>query len=175
MKARIICGTLAIAVIPTALGLLHARTSRTERSSSPGIAAVANCGPRTQVSSGEFRAILQTIRKAWLEADAERAVGCFTPDAILSLPPSVGVSGREGLLKIFGAGHDTSPPKSIEWHHVVFDSDQQLGAAEFTMERRVPNHGVVIIKFSKGLISNWRQYSIASDLSWEKFIGMNSF
>jgi len=100
---------------------------------------------------------------------------CFAPSVTLSLPPSIAIVGRERLLQVFGADHKAELPKSIEWHHVVFDPVQQIGAVEFTMKRRVPSHGVIIIKLARGTISNWRQYSIASDLAWDKFIGVNNF
>jgi hypothetical protein len=43
------------------------------------------------------------------------------------------------------------------------------------VQRRIPTHGVIIIKISNGLICNWRQYAVASDLTWEKFKGINDF
>ena len=91
------------------------------------------------------------------------------------MPPSSTLVGRESLVQVFGGGLNVEPPKRIEWHHVVFDPAQQIGAVEYTIRRRVPTHGVIIIKISRGLIGNWRQYVIPSDLTWEKFKGMNNF
>jgi hypothetical protein len=135
----------------------------------------ATCGPIEQMSSAQFERLLQTVRDAWLEGNQEKVVGCFAAAAVFSIPPSPGVVGRESLIQVFGSGHNVGPPKRIEWHHVVFDPVQQIGIVEYTIQRRVPTHGVIIIKILRGLISNWRQYAIASDLTWEKFRGMNDF
>jgi SnoaL-like domain len=153
----------------------HAQTDAKNLRHSPERTLPASCGPLEHMSSAQFELLLQTVRDAWLQGNQEKATGCFASAAVFSIPPSPGLVGRESLLQVFGGGHNVEPPKRIEWHHVVFDTAQQVGAVEYTIERRVPTHGVVIIKISRGLISNWRQYAIASDLTWEKFQGMNNF
>jgi SnoaL-like domain len=135
----------------------------------------AICGPLEHMSSAQFEFLLQTIRIAWLEGSQERATACFSADAVFSTPPSPGLVGRENLARVFSGGPHRELPTRIEWHHLIFDPAQQIGAVEYTLQRRVPAHGVIIIKISHGLISNWRQYSVASDLTWEKFKGMNDF
>jgi hypothetical protein len=175
MHARIVVTILMIGFSFTTSGLAQSQADQKEKDHFPETKSSASCGPRNKLSSAQFQLVLQTVRDAWVAGEAERVVGCFAPGATFSLPPSIGIVGRENLLQVFGAGHKAEPPKSIEWHHVVFDPAQQIGAVEFTMQRRVQSHGVVIIKISGGLISNWRQYAIASDLAWEKFIGMNKF
>ena len=176
MYARIVVGILLFSFSFTTRGLGQSDTDQKEpKDHSPAAVSSAICGPRHQLSSAQFQLLLQTVRDAWLAGQAERVAGCFAPGAIFSLPPSPGVAGHESLLQVFGAGQKTEPPKYIEWHHLVFDPAQQVGAVEFSMQRRIPSHGVVIIKISDGLISNWRQYTITSDLAWEKFIGMNQF
>lgn len=162
----VICATI------TCSGLLGAPTTHGNQDSAR---VIAGCTARPRLSSEEFASVLQAIQKAWLTGDAERAAGCFTTGAIFSLPPSFPVIGRANLLQVFGANQKSVPPKNIEWHHLVFDPAQQVGAVEFSIQRRIPTHGVVFIKFSGGLISNWREYSIASDLTWNKFVGANSF
>lgn len=135
----------------------------------------AICGPLEQMSSAQFELLLQTVRTAWLEGSQERATACFSALAIFSTPPSPGLVGRESLVRVFSGGPNRELPKRIEWHHVVFDPEQQVGAVEYTIQHRITTHGVIIIKISHGLISNWRQYAVASDLTWEKFKGMNDF
>jgi hypothetical protein len=66
-------------------------------------------------------------------------------------------------------------PMKIEWHHLVFDPAQQLGMGEFSYQHHLQTNGVVVIKFSNGLISNWREYDVPSDLPWGKFVGANDF
>jgi hypothetical protein len=135
----------------------------------------AICGPLEHMSSVQFELLLQTIRTAWLEGNQERATACFSATAIFSIPPSPGLVGRESLAKVFMAGPHKEQPTRIEWHHLIFDPVLQIGAVEYTVQRRIPTHGVIIIKISNGLICNWRQYAVASDMTWEKFRGMNDF
>jgi hypothetical protein len=135
----------------------------------------AICGPLEQMSSAQFELLMQTVRTAWLEGSQERATACFSAAAAFSTPPSPGLVGRESLARVFSGGPNREIPTRIEWHHLIFDPAKQVGAVEYSMQRRIPTHGVIIIKISHGLISNWRQYAVASDLTWEKFKGMNDF
>lgn len=153
----------------------HLQTDAKGKPGAPDRPLLASCGPLEQMSAAQFELLLQTVRDAWLEENQEKVAGCFATAAVFSIPPSPGLLGRESLVQIFGSVHNVEPPKRIEWHHVVFDPAQQIGAVEYTIQRRLPTHGVIIIKISRGLISNWRQYAIASDLTWEKFKGMNNF
>jgi hypothetical protein len=149
------------------------KQDKERRAPSPSPSAI--CGPLERLSSAQFELLLQTVRTAWLEGNQERAIACFSAAAIFSAPPSPGLLGRERIAEVFGGGPHQEPPKRIEWHHLIFDPAQQIGAVEYTMQRRIPTHGVILIKISHGLISNWRQYTVASDLTWEKFKGMNDF
>ncbi len=124
----------------------------------------AICGPLEHMSSAQFELLLQTIRTAWLEGNQERATACFSATAIFSLPPSPGLVGRESLAQVFMAGPHKVPPTRIEWHHLIFDPAQQIGAVEYTLQRRIPTHGVIIIRISNGLICNWRQYAVAGGI-----------
>lgn len=141
----------------------------------PDPASPAICRPLEQMSSAQFELLLQTIRTAWLEGSQERLTACFSAAAIFSTPPTPGLVGRESLVRAFIGGPNRELPTRIEWHHLIFDPVKQIGAVEYTIQRRIPIHGVIIIKISHGLISNWRQYVVASDLTWEKFKGMNDF
>lgn len=141
----------------------------------PDLSSSAICGPFEHMSAAQFELLLQTIRTAWLQGNQERATACFSGTAVFSTPPAPGLVGRESLAQLFGLGSRQELPKRIEWHHLIFDPAQQIGAVEYTIQRRIPTHGVIIIKISHGLISNWRQYAVLSDLTWEKFKGMNDF
>jgi hypothetical protein len=141
----------------------------------PDLSSGAICGPHEHISPAQFELLLQTIRTAWLQGNQERATACFSSVAVFSTPPAPGLVGRESLDQVFRLGPHQEPPKRIEWHHLIFDPAQQIGAVEYTIQRRIPTHGVIIIKISHGLISNWRQYAVSSDLTWEKFKGMNDF
>jgi hypothetical protein len=153
----------------------HWQSDAKNKSRPPERTFPATCLPLEHMSSAQFELLLQTVRDAWLEGKQEKVAGCFAAAAVFSIPPSPGLVGHESIVQLFGGGHNIEPPKRIEWHNVVFDPAQQIGAVEYTIQRRVPTHGVIMIKISRGLISNWRQYAIASDLTWEKFRGMNNF
>ena len=141
----------------------------------PDLSSSAICGPLEHMSSAQFELLLQTIRTAWLQGNQERATACFSSVAVFSTPPARGLVGRENLVRVFSGGPNRELPTRIEWHHTIFDPVKQIGAVEYTMQRRIPTHGVIIIKISHGLISNWRQYGVSSDLTWEKFKGLNDF
>jgi hypothetical protein len=133
------------------------------------------CQARDHLSSEDFAEIMRIIQDGWNENDARKSANCFTEDAIYSSPPSRGHRGRENLYERFGGAKGSTVPMKIVWHHLVFDSAQQLGMAEYTFQYHLQTHGVVVLKLSHGLISNWREYDIASELSWDKFVGGNNF
>jgi hypothetical protein len=151
------------------------RTRAKSGLSDPQTSPASSCKPRSRMSSADFELVLQTLREAWMAGNAQKAAECFTKSAIVSIPPSIGAVGRDNLAPFFGGDSKHESPRQIEWHHIVFDPAQQIGAVEYTIQRRLPVHGVVMIKLSDGLIGNWRQYAIASDMPWEKFAGINVF
>ena len=118
---------------------------------------------------------MHTVQDAWSEGNARAAADCFTENAVYSSPPSRGHQGRESLYEHFGGAKGPAMPMKIEWHHLVFDPAQQLGMGEFSYQYHLQTKGVVAIKFSNGLISNWREYDVPSDLPWSKFVGANDF
>jgi hypothetical protein len=61
------------------------------------------------------------------------------------------------------------------WHHLIFDPGQQIGVGEYTFEYEGRTHGLVIVKLRNGLITNWREYEHASQLSWEEMVRGNEF
>jgi hypothetical protein len=153
---------------------LHVQSDDKDRRP-PNPSSRAICGPLEHMSSAQFELLLQTIRTAWLEGNQAQATACFSANAIYSIPPSHGLVGRESLSQVFMPGPHKELPTRIEWHHMIYDPALQIGAVEYTVQRRIPTHGVIIIKISNGLICNWRQYAVASDMTWEKFRGMNDF
>ena len=133
------------------------------------------CRTRDHLSPDEFTSVMHTIQDAWSEGNARTAADCFTENAIYSSPPARGHQGRENLYQHFGGAKGLAMPMKVEWHHLVFDPSQQVGMAEFTYQYHLQTNGVVVLKFSNGLISNWREYDVPSDLIWSKFVGPNDF
>jgi hypothetical protein len=126
------------------------------------------------VDGAGFRGLLETIAQAWNEGDTATALACFTDDARYTEPPDTQhYEGRQELFEFFGG--DDPPPMWMAWHTIVFDRDQQTGAAEYTYTGTNTYHGVVMIRLRDDLISNWREYQVRSDLDWESFTALNPF
>lgn len=136
------------------------------------ICSYAVAGP---IDAKRFQEVMQTVAKGWNNGDAKLAASCFTEDASYSAPPSRGHYGRKMLYEWFGGNTGRDLPMRMPWHHLLFDPAQQIGVGEYTFRYREQTHGLVIVKILNGLISNWREYEVASELSWEQFIGDNRF
>lgn len=121
-----------------------------------------------------FRQLLETIAGAWNEGDTASALACFTDDARYTEPPDAQhYEGRQELFEFFGG--DDPPPMRMAWHTIVFDRDEQMGAAEYTYTGTNTYHGVVVIRLRDELIANWREYQVGSDLDWNAFTALNPF
>jgi hypothetical protein len=130
----------------------------------------------SRMSAGEFNTLMSRLGSAWNSNDARLAADCFTEDAIYSSPPSARVrQGREALFEFFGGSQGRPRPMHMEWHHVIFDEANQLGAAEYTFSYEARTHGMVIVKIREGKIANWREYEVESSASWEEIVGSNPF
>jgi hypothetical protein len=129
-----------------------------------------------QITRKEFEAVMTKIAAGWNTNNAKSAASCFTEDAIYSSAPSQKLRrGRTELYQWFGG--DNGRPKSMrmQWHHLIFDPDQQIGAGEYTFEYETRTHGLVIVKIRDGMVANWREYEHNSTLSWDAMVGDNRF
>jgi len=123
-----------------------------------------------------YRALMSRLADAWNRNDARRAVDLFTDDAVYSAPPDGPVRrGRDALFRFFGGPDGRPRPMHMEWHHLVFDEETQIGAGEYTFSYDVRTHGAVMVRIVDGKIANWREYEQASPLDWDKFVGPNRF
>ena len=138
-------------------------------------AGESGCRPQAQLTQASFEGVMRTIQNSWSEGNAQAAAECFNEDAIFSAPAASGRRGRKDLYRYFGGDTKSELKRQIEWHHLVFDPARQIGAAEYTLHYHLQSHGVVMVKIDRGLISNWREYPVASDLSWDRFVGPNAF
>ena len=119
---------------------------------------------------------MQTLAAGWNEGNARKAADCFTEDAVYTEPPDKQeYRGRQRLYEFFGGDQGRKEPMRMEWHHLVFDAQQQVGMGEFTFEFGSKSHGVAVVRIRDGLISNWREYYYESDLAWEAFTRKNPF
>ena len=109
---------------------------------------------------------MRTISEGWNRGDARLAASCFAEDAAYPAPPSRGLLGRKALYEFFGGANGRERP---------IDPVQQIGVGEYTFEYEKQTHGLVIVKISSGLIRNWREYEVESNLPWDQFVGDNQF
>jgi hypothetical protein len=146
---------------------------------STGSAPERGSGPGEQLRmrAAEFDRLLETVAKGWNEGNARTAADCFDENAIYSAPPGPNIrKGRNTLYEFFGGAKGREAPMSMKWHHLAFSERSQIGFGEYTFRYKdYQGHGIVIVRTSSGKISNWREYEMQSDLTWEAFVGANSF
>ena len=128
------------------------------------------------LNRSEFEMMMNEVASGWNQNDAHRAASCFTEDASYSsVPNPKSRKGRLDLYQWFGGAHGRPKPMKMEWHHLIFDPEQQIGVGEYTFKYEVQTHGMVIVKFKNGLISNGREYEKESPKSWTELCGENCF
>jgi uncharacterized protein (TIGR02246 family) len=122
----------------------------------------------------EFRRLLQTVSDGWNAGDARSAAECFAEDAVYVEPPDrQRYVGRKALFDFFGGGQAEPRSMSMAWHHIAYDSDEQLGFGEytFTVPDRFTAHGVAVVAVRHGLIASWREYQYRSEQTFKRFAG----
>jgi len=78
-------------------------------------------------------------------------------------------------MKFFGGAKGRELPMGMDWHNLILDPARQIGVGEYSFRYRMQTHRLVIVKVDRGLIRNWREYEVQSDLSWDRFVGDNRF
>ena len=121
-----------------------------------------------------FASMMNTLADAWNAGDSRTALELFAEDAHYVEPPDEQrYEGRVQLYAFFGK--DDPPPMSLIWHHIVFDPEQQIGAAEYTYRGTRTYHGITLVRVEDDLIADWREYQYPSELEWEAFSAGNRF
>jgi SnoaL-like protein len=129
-----------------------------------------------KLTSSQFKMLMETLEVAWNSNDAKRAANCFADDALYSSPPSPRIRrGRQALFEFFGGSRGRPRPMRMQWHHLLFDEDNQIGAGEYTFTYDTRTHGMVIVRIINRRIANWREYEQESPMDWEAFVGVNRF
>jgi len=132
--------------------------------------------PRGQTTTDGFRAVMERLAAAWNAGDAAAGADCFTEDAVYGAPPDPRVRrGRPVLFEYFGGASGRLHPMHMQWHHLVFDEREQIGAGEYTFQYEIRTHGVVMVKLVDGRISRWREYEVESPLDWEQLAAETRF
>jgi len=126
-----------------------------------------------KIAADDFYRIMNAVAQSRSEGNASKAADMFAEDAVYSNPAGEQTrKGRAAIAKLFGGKGTTI---AVRWHHLLFNEQEQIGAGEFTQEGHRRFHGMVIVKMKNGKISNWREYQLPSNQSWEKFTDENQF
>ncbi len=126
----------------------------------------------TRLDAAGFRVLMDELAAAWTAGDAARAAARFDEDAVYLEPTGRKFHrGREVLRDLFDRTSKRAPMR-MEWRHVFFDEEAQVGAAEF--EFSWGGHaltGVALVTLENGLVSRWREYQAEADLPFEPVAG----
>jgi hypothetical protein len=130
-----------------------------------------------RISSAGFEQMMNTLAAARSGGNVDKAVELFTADAVGSnLTTGQTYRGRAAAAaKLFAGGKSAGQAATVQWHHLLFDEKDQIGAGEFTLEGNPRHHGVLMVKLENGKIARWREYRIASSRNWERFTAENPF
>ena len=119
----------------------------------------------------EFEALIQRLADAWGAQDTERAVACFTDDAVYIQPPDEQlVVGRDQLRAYF---EPLEPGTYLRLDNVWFDEGRQRGAVEFTFgegDQEPVDHGVTIVDVADKRIRAWREYLVKGPADMDRFL-----
>jgi SnoaL-like domain len=125
------------------------------------------------MKKNEFNEMLKSLADAWKQRDYQSAANFFDTNVRYGDPLRYSWTDRAKLLAFFEA--DEGYPQSTVWHNVLFDEDQQIGAAEYTYQGTHRYHGIVLIRIKDGKITNWREYQHIDPREWKEFISGLSF
>lgn len=116
----------------------------------------------------EFAALLQKLGEAWTRRDYDAVCAAFAADVRYGDPLRYSFHGLTELRGFFDA--TTSASESCVFHAVVFDEEQQLGAAEYTYKGENQYHGLVLIRVRDERITHWREYQHVDARDWTSFV-----
>jgi hypothetical protein len=132
---------------------------------------------RWALTPAQFTALMEKVATGWNQGNARMAADCFSEDAIDSSPPGPKVRrGRKQLLDFLGGAAGRPARMHMEWHHLAFDPENDIGFGEYTFRYKgYQAHGIVIVRTRNGEIRNWRECETPSQMTFEQFAGANDF
>lgn len=120
-----------------------------------------------------FTKLLYSLADAWAKRDYEVAISFFANDVRYADPLRYSMGSKDELQKFFQ--EDEGYTQSTVWHTILFDEQQQVGAAEYTYSGTHRYHGTVLVKVEGDQISRWREYQHIDGREWDEFIGGTAF
>jgi hypothetical protein len=122
------------------------------------------------ISEKEFRRLMTQLADSWTTQNTDKAVECFTNDAIYMQPPDEQLYiGHEQLRPFFKA---LKKGTVMKLHNIWFNRKNQTGAAEFTFGNSISKQsvtGVIVIAIEHGRIKEWREYFISGPIDFDEF------
>lgn len=125
------------------------------------------------MTKSEFKAMLDSLAEAWGRRDYVAAAGAFAEGVRYADPLRYSFDSRERLRAFFEA--DEGRPQRTVWRTIVFDEEQQVGAAEYTYEGTRRYHGTALIKVEGGKVTHWREYQHVDARDWKEFTSGTAF
>src|SRR3954471_6060647 len=103
---------------------------------------------------------------AWLAADLDAYMNCWTDDLVITLPSGV-IEGAAKYRKLVAAGFAWAAPVSFRVHHLAL-TDDVIALADWTIQaRRRDDNGLIewrglsVCEFRGDRISWWREHHLA--------------
>ena len=130
----------------------------------------------TEIRAEDFYSLMNSLAVDWSSGNTARISTIFSEAAVYT-DASRGQTykGKAALSRLFGTSGSRPRNPKVEWHHLLFNEHDQIGAGEFICEGPHHSHGMVIVKISGAKISNWREYPAASSLTGQKLTSENPF
>ncbi len=116
----------------------------------------------------ELRAAFRRRVDAWLAADLDAYMACWTDDMVIELPSGT-IEGAARYRKLVAGGFAWAAPVSFDVHHLAFESEEPVALADWTIRARRTEDGVDIewrglsvCRFTDdGRICWWREHHLA--------------
>jgi len=104
---------------------------------------------------------------AWLAADLDAYMDCWTDDMAIELP-SGWVEGRDDYRELVRGGFAWAEPVSFTVHHLAFEDDFDVALADWTIRARrrkdgalIEWRGLSVCSYRDDRISWWREHHLA--------------
>lgn len=118
--------------------------------------------PSSDYRTMQYRTMIETARKAWIDCDAHAFVQLFSPSGQMRVPGQCWI-GREAIYAAMQAYCETSSVIGIDIKHMIVEGDR--ASVEWSwhdVERTTGHHhqadDAIIVVFQDGLIASWREY-----------------
>lgn len=124
----------------------------------------------TQLSTAEFKELMDNIARGWSDQDTDLALSSFDEDVIYMEPPDIQYyRGHEQLRPYFDA---LEPRHKMVFHNLWFDENSQTGAGEYTFSygKDTADTGIVVVELKNGKIVFWREYQRKGPVDFKKFL-----